>query len=97
MSIWKSPEKIGGLLESVLSKNGYLKVCKEWDAVAKWSEVVGERIASVTECTRLEDGRLYVKVSSAAWRNEMVYLKDEIIKKIKTETTCSSLIDIVFY
>lgn len=97
MSIWKSPEKIGDLVESVLSDKGYLKVCKEWDAVAKWDEIVGERIASVTECTRLEDGKLYVKVTSSSWRNEIVYLKDEIIRKIKKETTCSSLVDIVFY
>lgn len=97
MKTRKSPEKIGNLIDSILSERGYLSVCKEWDVVAKWKDLVGEKIASVTECTRMEDGRLYVKVSSASWRNEISFLKPEIIKKIKKETDCSTLNDIVFY
>jgi len=97
MKARKQPEKIGSLIDSILQERGYLTVCKEWDVVAKWKELVGEKLASVTECTRMEDGRLYVKVASSSWRNEIAYLKDEIIKKIKTETDCSSLNDIVFY
>lgn len=97
MSAWKSPEKISGLIDSILTQKGYMSACKEWDVVAKWNEIVGEKIASVTECTRIEDGRLYVKVFSSSWRNEIVYLKDEIIKKIKLDTDCTSLVDIVFY
>lgn len=93
----KSPERIGGLIDSILSEKGYLTACKEWDVVAKWNEIVGEKIASVTECTRMENGRLYVKVSSSSWRNEIVYLKDEVVKKIKKDTGCNSLIDIIFY
>jgi predicted nucleic acid-binding Zn ribbon protein len=93
----KQPELIGNLIDSILQERGYLLICKEWDVVAKWPVIVGEKIASVTECTRMEDGRLYVKVASSSWRNEIVFLKDEIIKKIKKETDCSSLYDIVFY
>lgn len=93
----RSPEKIGGLIDSILSEKGYLTACKEWDVVAKWNQIVGEKIASVTECTQMENGRLYVKVFSSSWRNEIVYLKDEIIKKIKKDTDCTSLIDIIFY
>jgi hypothetical protein len=97
MKIRKTPEKIGSLIDSILSERGYLNICKEWDVVAKWKDIVGEKLASVTECTRMEDGRLYVKVTSASWRNEITYLKYEIIKKIKKETDCTSLNDIVFY
>jgi predicted nucleic acid-binding Zn ribbon protein len=97
MSTWQSPEKIGGLIDSILSDKGYLNVCKEYDVIVKWKEIVGERIASVTECSRIENGKLYVKVSSSSWRNEIVYLKEEIIKKIKQDTHCTSLNDIVFY
>lgn len=93
----KQPELIGNLIDSILQERGYLSICKEWDVVAKWPVIVGEKIASVTECTRMEDGRLYVKVSSSSWRNEIVFLKDEIIKKIRKETDCSTLYDIVFY
>ncbi len=35
MSIWQSPEKIGGLIDSILCEKGYLNVCKEWDVSCK--------------------------------------------------------------
>lgn len=97
MSSWKSPEKIGNLLDSILSERGYKTICKEYDVISKWKEIVGEKIALVTECTRIEDGKLYVKVSSSSWRNEIVYLKTEILKKIKKDTDCTTVFDIVFY
>jgi predicted nucleic acid-binding Zn ribbon protein len=97
MSIWESPEKLGSIIDSILSERGYSTICKEYDVVSKWKDIVGEKIASVTECTRTENGKLYVKVSSSSWRNEIVYLKAEILKKVKKETGCSTIYDIVFY
>ena len=55
MSIWKPPEKIDSILSDILSERGYLTICKEYDVVSRWKEVVGERISSVTECIRVEN------------------------------------------
>ncbi len=91
------PSKVGAILQSILQERGYSTICKEWEAVAKWKEIAGERIGAVTDCTRVEDGFLYVKVSSAPWRQELVYLKEQLLKKIREETGCTSIKDIIFY
>jgi len=91
-----APEKIGSILDSVLTERGYLTICKEWDAVAKWKEIAGPRLGEVTECERVENGILFVRVSSSAWRQEIVYLKKELLDKIKDITGCATIRDIVF-
>lgn len=93
----KGPEKIGFILDTMLSERGYLTICKEYDVVNRWPELVGARLAEVTTCSRVEDGCLYVKVSSAPWRQELVYLKQQLIDSLHKATGCMSISDIVFY
>lgn len=97
MIIRKGPEKIGSLLEDLLQERGYATICKEYDVVARWKELMGDRIAEVTECTRVEDGTLYIKVSSAAWRQELVYLKAQLLDIVLKKTGCATIRDFVFY
>ncbi len=92
----KAPEKLGDVLNSILADAGYLSICKEYAVVHQWPDIVGEQLAGVTECTRAEDGVLYVRVASAPWRQELAYLKKEILKKILRETDCATIKDIVF-
>ncbi len=97
MSTWKSPEKIDSIVDNILSERGYHTICKEYEAVSKWKDIVGSKISKFSICDRIEDGILYVKVSSASWRHELVYLKNQILKQIKKETGCTTIKDIVFY
>ncbi|MFP4162745.1 MAG: DUF721 domain-containing protein [Chitinispirillaceae bacterium] len=91
------PSKVGAVLQSILQERGYSTICKEYEVVAKWKEIVGERVGAVTECSRTENGILYVKVKSAPWRQELAYLKGDLIKSIHRETDCTSIKDIIFY
>ncbi len=90
----RAPQRIGGIVESVLAEHGYLTICREHDILRRWGELVGERIAGVTECSRVENGTLYVRVKSAAWRSELVYLKETLLAKLRAE--CASIHEIVF-
>jgi len=92
-----SPESIGSILESVLSKRGYLVPCKELNVVRAWPAIVGEKLAGIAECTRVEQGTLYVRVKSAPWRQEMSFMKQCLLDKILRETKCTTIKDIVFY
>lgn len=93
----RQPKKLGLIIESILSDRGYLVNCLEAEVIQKWQSIVGERIAGVTECNDVNDGIVYVKVSSSAWRQEISYLKGEIIHKIREKTHCKSIKDIKFY
>jgi hypothetical protein len=76
---------------------GYRVVCKEWEVVENWNRIVTGRVAEVTECSRVEDGVLYVKVTSASWRQDLAYLKEPIKAAILRVTGCGTIRDIVFY
>ena len=91
------PEKIDSILTKVLSKKGYLNACREADVVTNWSIIVGEKFASHAQCTRVDNGTLYVKVPSSSWRNEISFLKETILKAIKEKTDCRSINNVVFY
>ncbi|HUI91229.1 MAG TPA: DUF721 domain-containing protein [Chitinivibrionales bacterium] len=91
------PEKIGDIVEAVLSERGYLTPCREWGVVRRWPELVGKKVASVTECSRVENGVLFVRVASAPWRQEISFVKQHLLDSIKKETPCTTIRDIVFF
>ena len=92
----KGPEKIGIILESMLAERGLSSICKEYDVVARWAEIVGPQLAGVTVDVRVEDSVLYVKISSSSWRQELSYLKRQFLEKIRDVTGCTTIRDIVF-
>jgi predicted nucleic acid-binding Zn ribbon protein len=96
MSVWKKPEKIDSILGNVLSEGGYYDVCKEFDVITNWKEIVGEKIAFESDCTKVENNILYVKVYSAAWRQEIIYLKKQILLEVRSKKECSTIKDIFF-
>ena len=47
-----------------------------------WEEVVGDKISKNTEPQSVEHGTLTVSVSNPAWRQELIFKKEEIIKQL---------------
>jgi predicted nucleic acid-binding Zn ribbon protein len=97
MSNPRRPEKLASVLGDMLSRQGYLRACREAELVSHWHEYVGDKIASVTTCTESSDGVLYVKVHSAPWRQELSFLKQSILSALRKKSDCATIRDIVFY
>jgi predicted nucleic acid-binding Zn ribbon protein len=97
MTFKKLPERIGTVVETLLSERGLLVQCKELGVVQAWASLVGDQLAHVTECTRVDRGTLFVRVTSAAWRQEISFMKQLLLSKIRMETGCTTIKDIVFY
>jgi hypothetical protein len=97
MNRMKLPETIGSVLDAFLGERGYLTACKELDVVRFWPSIAGEQLSRVTEATRAEQGTLYVRVPSASWRQEISFMKQLLLSKIRSETRCKTIKDIVFY
>ena len=91
------PVKVGAILEEVLSERGYLTICKEYSIAHRWTSIAPKKLAEVSSCDRIENGVLYVRVVSASWRQEAVYLKQSILHRIQNEEGCPTVHDIVFY
>ncbi len=91
------PQKIEKILNSVLAEHGYIDSYYKAEIINKWPKIVGEKISEFTKCTEFKDGILYVQVTSAPWRQEISFLKRDLIQKIKRESSIRGLKDIRFY
>lgn len=92
---------LGNVLNDLLQQYGLTQRLKEFQAVEYWPEIVGESIAKRTLAREVRDGRLYVEVSSldnasSAWRNELYFLKAEIISKLNKRIGQNIIHDIMF-
>ncbi len=73
---------LGEALRELLHQYGIAQRVKEFEAVNLWPEIVGEQIAKVATAKDVQDGRLYVEVANSTWRNELYYMKPDIIVKL---------------
>ncbi len=75
-------ERIGSIMHKLLGELGIERPVQRYQALLLWPEVVGERISEVTEANRLRNGKLFIRVKNAAWRNELVFYKEELVQKM---------------
>ncbi|MBI5117694.1 DUF721 domain-containing protein [Candidatus Poribacteria bacterium] len=61
-----------------------------------WRDIVGEIVADHCSPEKIENGKLYVKVDSAVWRQQLDLLKEEIKGKIDQKLRDSEIKKIVF-
>jgi predicted nucleic acid-binding Zn ribbon protein len=93
----EEPQRIGKIMEGLLSEKGLLTYCKEYSIIKKWPHIVDNSMAKNSSCERVEKGIVYVKISSAPWRQEALYMKEKLLKRIREELGCPTVKDIVFY
>ena len=93
----KKVEHIGDLLSEYFGSAGGTAIAENVQIMGSWSTIVGERIATVTRCDGIKDGVLKVHVINAVWRHELMYMKNDILKKIKDEIGLKTIREIAFY
>jgi predicted nucleic acid-binding Zn ribbon protein len=87
---------IGELIPALLRKLGLERGVKEHEILGRWAEIVGPKIAEVSSAERIRDGKLWVAVNHPAWRNELNFMKAELIEKINRELGEAIVKDIIF-
>lgn len=91
-----SPKKLGDLLPGLLERLGLSKGVREHTVLERWPEIVGPKIAEVTTAERIRDGRLWVSVRHPAWRNELAFIKEELLAKVNREMGAEIVREIIF-
>lgn len=92
----RHPVSVGQAMGDLIRELGIGKTLTEYGVITRWSEVVGERIAAVTQPERIEKGVLFVAVSSAAWRAELTLRRQEIIDRINAAAGGTVVRDVRF-
>ena len=78
----------------MLRDTGMEETAKRYEAITKWEEIVGPKVAAVTIPERVSHGNLIVKVTSSVWKYELTMRKQEILKKIHQVTGSLEIKDI---
>jgi len=91
-----SAKPLGEVLDELVGKLGIKKKLLEYEAVLRWEEIVGEKIARATTATKISRGLLFVSVKTSAWRNELTMRKKEIMLKINSTLGQEVVLDIKF-
>jgi predicted nucleic acid-binding Zn ribbon protein len=87
---------LGEILRKTIKDLGIEKPIRQYDALWLWPKAAGDRIAAVTEATRMADGIIFVRVKNSAWRNELVFHKRTLIQKLNSQAGESVVNDIVW-
>ena len=61
-----------------------------------WEQAVGPRVAEVSTPIRLENGKLFVRVSNSAWRQELSLMRQEILRQVQTHMDDGPVTELVF-
>jgi predicted nucleic acid-binding Zn ribbon protein len=87
---------ISTALESTLKELGIAHTLARYDVLTLWPDIVGEQIARVTKPERVDNGVLFVSVTTAAWRNELSMKRPAILKKISARVGKGAVKDVRF-
>ena len=77
---------VGDTVDRVLAKNGLARRVAQASVIEEWPQLVGPQIAAVTVAESVSaDGVLWVKVSTAAWANELSMITPRILARVNAE------------
>lgn len=89
-------EKIGKILDSLVDTLGLKKKINEEKVMALWEKAVNRRVAERTRPIKIQGSKLLVEVSGSSWRNELIFLKPELIRKLNSMVGRVVIDDIIF-
>ncbi|TET80688.1 DUF721 domain-containing protein [candidate division TA06 bacterium] len=89
-------ERIGKILDSLVDTLGLKKKINEEKVMALWEKAVNRRVAERTRPIKIQGSKLLVEVSGSSWRNELIFLKPELIRKLNSMVGRVVIDDIIF-
>ena len=90
------PQRLGDVLSGVIDELGLRKKLDEARVVEAWEGVAGPQVKRETERAWVKGGRLYVKIQSAAWRQELQMQRGRWKERLNDELGRALVDEIVF-
>jgi len=90
------PKWLQSALATVVQELGLGLKIQQSKVLDDWPVIVGEQIANVTVVERFDAGKLFVHVTKSTWRNELIFLKGDLIAKINKHMNEEIVKDIIF-
>ncbi len=66
-----TPQPLGDVMQALIDRMGLRKKIDEARIIEAWAALAGATINGVTDKAWVKGGRLYIRITSAAWRHEL--------------------------
>ena len=92
----KNTEKISDVIQQIFQQNNLQQKLDEVDIMQSWEKVLGSTIKNYTTELIIQNGVLYVKLSSSVLRNELMMTRSKLIASLNEKVGKEVIKDIVF-
>ena len=89
-------QSLSEVIREYIRENRIERKLKEVDAVKSWENLLGKTISRYTRNISISNKILYVEISSAVVKNELVMMREEIRRKINENAGEELVTRIVF-
>lgn len=89
-------QKLSEVLKEYIQENRIERKLKEVDAVTSWKNLLGKTIARYTRNIYISNKVLYVEISSSVVKNELIMMREEILRKLNEQAGQELIERIVF-
>ena len=90
------PVRLGKVLKDVIDRLGVQQKIDEARVVETWASIAGTDVNSVTSSVWMKGAKLFVKISSAAWRQELHMNRRTWKRRLNAEFDRDVVEEIVF-
>jgi predicted nucleic acid-binding Zn ribbon protein len=90
------PQPLGDVLEEVIEQLGLQDKMDEARVIETWAAVAGPDVNGVTESVWMNGATLYVKITSATWRQELHMNRGRWRERLNDELDAELVDEIVF-
>ena len=89
-------QSLSEVLREFINENRIERKLKEVDAVQSWENLLGKTVSRYTRNISISNKILYVEISSAVVKNELIMMREEIRRKINEQAGQELVSRIVF-
>ena len=79
------PKFIKAVLSDYFKGTNFNDINAEINISTAWKNIVGKTIAKNTEIKNFKNGKVTVKTVNPIWRNELIFQKEDLLKRLKKE------------
>ena len=76
---------IKDLLSDYLKGSDFKQINNTINLNKSWKKIVGQTISQNTEVVDIKHGKILIKTSNSIWRNELMFQKEDLLKRLKKE------------
>lgn len=79
------PKSIKTVLSDYFKGTNFKEINAAINISIAWKNIVGKTIAKNTEIQNFKNGKVTVKTVNPIWRNELIFQKEDLLKRLKKE------------